>query len=162
MMLTWNILLALIWMACWGETVPSQFFVGFVMGFAILRFSERAGILEKSSYTSRFLCAIGLFFYFLSELWKSNIRVAKDVLRPNPRVTPGIVAVPIDLKNDWAITLLANLITLTPGTLSLDLSRDKKTLYIHTLYLDNSDKEAFVASIRGGFESRIRFLEGSV
>lgn len=107
------------------------------------------------------LKAFELLGYFLIELWKSNLRVAMDVLRSKPILNPAIVAMPVELEKNWAITLLANLITLTPGTLSFDLSADKKTLYIHTLYLDNQDKEAFVSAIKNGFEKRILFLERS-
>lgn len=161
-MLTWNIILAFIWLACWGVMAPQQFLIGFILGFLILRFAEKVGILDDSHYTSRFLCGINLFLFFCMELWKSNLRVAIDILRIKPRMTPAIVAVPVALKTDWAITLMSNLITLTPGTLSLDISRDRKTIFIHTMYLDGEDKEAFVESLRDGFEKRLLVLEGSV
>lgn len=103
-----------------------------------------------------------LFLYFMAELWKSNLRVAVDVLRPHPKFSPALVAVPLCLKKNWSIALLANLVTLTPGTLSLDLSEDRRTLYIHTLYLDGGDVEAFVKTLKEGFEKRIQALEGAV
>jgi multicomponent Na+:H+ antiporter subunit E len=66
---------------------------------------------------------------------------------------PGVVAVPLELQTDAAITLLANLITLTPGTLSLDVSADRRVLYVHTMYLD--DVEQFRREIKEGFERRV-------
>jgi multicomponent Na+:H+ antiporter subunit E len=161
MMLTWNILLAFIWLACWGEMTAGQFIVGFVLGFILLRVSERVGLLEESHYSSRLLGFLELSAYFLKELWNCNIRMARDVLRPQPQMTPAIIEVPIDLKSEWAITVMANLITLTPGTLSLDMSPGNKSIFIHTMYYDNEDREAFVASIKNGFERRLRILEGS-
>lgn len=66
---------------------------------------------------------------------------------------PGIVKVPLDAKSDIEITLLANLISLTPGTLSLDVSNDRKVLYVHAMYI--SDKEKFINDIKQGFERRL-------
>lgn len=96
---------------------------------------------------------IKFIFYFFSELIKANLEVAYEVMTPHYRMTPGIVKVPLDLKSDQGITLLANLITLTPGTLSLDVSDDKKVLYVHSMYI--TDKEKFIKGIKNGFEKRI-------
>jgi len=103
---------------------------------------------------------IELTVFFAKELMRSNLRVALDIVRPHPKLNPAIIAVPVCLKSDWALTLMANLITLTPGTLSLDLSEDRKILYVHTLYFDGDDRVAFVDSIKKGFESRLLLLEG--
>jgi multicomponent Na+:H+ antiporter subunit E len=69
---------------------------------------------------------------------------------------PGIVAIPLDLEGDAAITLLANLVTLTPGALSLDVSPDRTVLYVHTMYMD--DAETFRREIKQGFERRVKEL----
>jgi multicomponent Na+:H+ antiporter subunit E len=79
--------------------------------------------------------------------------VAFDVVTPRNYMKPGIIGIPLDAETDLEITLLANFITLTPGTLSLDVSTDKKTLYIHAMYVE--DKEAFIRSIKDGFERRL-------
>ncbi len=84
------------------------------------------------------------------------MRVAARMLSPNMRLRPGIIAVPLDLERDWQITLLANLITLTPGSLSVDLSEDRRVLFVHLLELD--DPEAARREIKDGFERRIRRL----
>lgn len=99
-----------------------------------------------------------LFFFFPIELVKSNIQVAIAVLTPKKSIKPGIVAVPTDLRTDWGLVMLANSITLTPGTITLDISQDKKTIYVHCLALENP--EAFVQSIRETFEAKIKRLEG--
>ncbi len=99
-----------------------------------------------------------LFIFFPIELVKSNIQVAIAVLTPSKSLKPGIVAVPIDLKTDWGIVMLANSITLTPGTITLDVSKDKKVLYVHCLALENPGE--FVLTIKDTFESKIRKLEG--
>ena len=94
-----------------------------------------------------------LLFFFLGELVLSSVRVAWDVLSPNPRFRPGIVGVPLDAKTDEEITLLACLVTLTPGTLSLDVSEDRKTLYIHAMRVE--DPDTFRKEIKDGFERRV-------
>jgi multicomponent Na+:H+ antiporter subunit E len=94
-----------------------------------------------------------LSLYFFWELIVSNLRIAWDVLRPVKYLSPGVIAVPLDLETDVEITLLSNLITLTPGTIGLDVSDDKRTLYIHAMHL--RDGERVRRSIKEGFERRI-------
>jgi multicomponent Na+:H+ antiporter subunit E len=91
--------------------------------------------------------------FFLREMVVANLRVAHDVLTPRHHMTPGIVAVPLELTSDLQITLLASLITLTPGTLSLHIADDRRTLYVHAMYID--DPEELVRGIKEGFEQRV-------
>ena len=84
---------------------------------------------------------------------KANIQVAIEVVTPTHHMKPGIVSVPLDAKTDVEITFLANLITLTPGTLSLDVSTDRKVLYVHSMYVHN--KQEFIDDIKNGFEKRL-------
>lgn len=100
--------------------------------------------------------AVGLLGYFLWELVLSNLRIARDVVRPQRELAPAVVAIPLDLTSGAQITMLANLITLTPGTLSLDVSSDRKTLYIHAM--SGRDPEAVRQGIKRGFERRIQEL----
>ena len=99
-----------------------------------------------------------LFIFFPIELIKASFQVALIVLFPKNAIRPGIVAVPLELKTDWGIALLANTITLTPGTLSLDVSKDKKTLYIHCIALGNT--KDFVRAVKNDFEKKVLRLEG--
>ncbi|MGK7393469.1 MAG: Na+/H+ antiporter subunit E [Candidatus Cyclobacteriaceae bacterium M3_2C_046] len=98
---------------------------------------------------------IGLIIYYFKELLVASIKVAFDIITPKDYMKPAIIAFPLNAKTDLEITLLANLITLTPGTLSIDVSDDKKILYIHELYVDQSDLEAKKTEIKDGFEKRI-------
>ncbi|GLQ10320.1 Na+/H+ antiporter subunit E [Devosia yakushimensis] len=99
---------------------------------------------------------ISLALLFLYELMVSAIRVAIIVLTPDLKsaLRPAIVAVPLTVKSDAEITLLANLITLTPGTLSVDVSDDRSLLYVHVLTL--STREALIADIASGFETKVK------
>jgi multicomponent Na+:H+ antiporter subunit E len=70
-------------------------------------------------------------------------------------VCPGVVAIPLDARTDAEITMLANLITLTPGSVSLDVSDDKRFLYVHAMYVDGGDVEAYRRSVKEGLERRV-------
>jgi multicomponent Na+:H+ antiporter subunit E len=96
-----------------------------------------------------------LIGFFIKELFISNFRVAYDILTPVQRMTPAIIALPLDAKTDHEIVALATLLTFTPGTLSLKVSADRKTLYIHEMYIPGKDVEALKKKIKDGFEKRI-------
>lgn len=98
-----------------------------------------------------------LLWSFVVELVLSNLAVARVVLRPRLDVRPGIVAYKTQLETDLAITVLANMITLTPGTLTVDVEDDRSTLYIHTLNV--RDPEEVTESIRKAFECHLLKLE---
>jgi multicomponent Na+:H+ antiporter subunit E len=93
--------------------------------------------------------------FYLWQLILSNLRVAHDIMTPTHYMRPGVIAILLDAETDIEITLLANLITLTPGTLSLDLSADRRVLYVHTMYIDNDDVEEARRQIKEGLERRV-------
>lgn len=96
--------------------------------------------------------------FYLRELLLANLRVAHDVLTPRHRMKPGIIAIPLDVKSDLEIISLANLITMTPGTLSLDVSTDRRVLYIHAMYID--DLEGLRSEIKDGLEKKVMEVFG--
>ena len=146
-----NLLLTLIWLALTGTFTFGNFIFGFIISFFILKRATSGSGTAK--YFKMLPKVIAFIFYFLYELLKANFQVAYEVMTPHYNMTPGIVGFPLTVKSDLQITLLANLISLTPGTLSLDVSDDKKVLYIHSMYI--KDRESFILSIRNGFEKRI-------
>lgn len=147
----WNIVLALIWTALTGHFSGLNLFVGFAVGYLVLMFAQRA--VGSPEYVAKVGKVINLVFFFVWELVKSNLRVAYDVITPPLYMKPGVIAIPLDAKTDAEITMLANLITLTPGTLSLDVSTDRRVLYIHAMYIDDPDK--LRREIKNGFERRV-------
>jgi multicomponent Na+:H+ antiporter subunit E len=96
---------------------------------------------------------LSLLLLFVRELILSALKVAWLVLQPKLRVRPAIIAYPLTVTSDAQITLLANMITLTPGTLSVDVSADRKTLYVHAIDLES--KEALIGDVAAGFERKI-------
>ncbi|MBK1879202.1 Na+/H+ antiporter subunit E [Pelagicoccus mobilis] len=95
-----------------------------------------------------------LLTFFLKEVLVSNLKVARDVLSPSMDVIPGIVSVQVGQLTDRQRFALANMITMTPGTLSLEFSSDKRTLFLHTLYLRSSN--TLQEEITNQYERRIR------
>ena len=146
-----NILLAIAWGGVTGSFQPVNLAFGFVLGaLALSIIQEQVGSVGYISRMYRIALLLGSFVY---ELMQSATRVAILVLKPNMNLKPGILAYPLKVDRDLEITVLANLITLTPGTLSVDVSEDRKTLYIHAL--DCSDPDEIRQSIANGFERRV-------
>jgi multicomponent Na+:H+ antiporter subunit E len=148
-----NIFLALVWMALTGTFTFANFVVGFAISSLTMWLVGSRGEAAFIVYISRVFRFAGLFFFFLWELLIANLRVAYEVLTPGYQMRAAIIAIPLDAKSDLEITVLANLITLTPGTLSLDVSRDRKILYIHAMHVHDVDK--FRNDIKARFERRV-------
>jgi multicomponent Na+:H+ antiporter subunit E len=146
-----NILLTFIWVALTGNFVFANYLFGFLLSFSMLWLITSG--TRDAKYFRILPKVITFLIFFLYELVKANLQVAYEVMTPNYNMTPGIVKVPLDAKTNLEITFLANLISLTPGTLSLDVSDDKKVLYVHSMYI--TSKESFIRSIKNGFEKRI-------
>lgn len=148
-MLLLNILLAIAWSALTGQFGPADLLFGFVLGYLILW--PLRGWLRGERYYAKVPRVLRFIVYVIWEIILANLNVAKAVLlTPKERLRPGIVAVPLDIRSDAEITMLANLITLTPGTLSLDVSDDRQCLYVHAL--DVGDPQQFRRNIKDGFE----------
>lgn len=149
----WNLLLALTWAVATGEFTVSNLVIGLVIGYVILIFSQRA--LGSSPYLQKVPQVARFAVYYVGQIILSNLRVAYDIVTPTHYMKPCVIAIPLDAKTDAEITLLSNLITLTPGTLTLDLSADRKTLYVHTMYMVDDDVEKTRKEIKRGLERRV-------
>ena len=148
-----NILLAVAWAAVTGRFTLSSLLIGFGLGFLVLFATRR--VVGSSNYGVKVRQAVGLAGFFVWNLVLANLRVALEVLTPPHLMRPGVIGIPLDAQTDAEITLLANLISLTPGTLSLDVSADRRTLYIHAMYIPGGDLEAVRRQIKNGFERRV-------
>lgn len=146
-----NLLITFAWVGLSQDFSPLNLFIGFFAGYFFLmivswNFSDR-------KYFEKLPRLVQFIVFYIYELIRSNIEVAWDVLTPNDLSKPAIVRIPLSLKSDFQIALLMNLITFTPGSLSVDLSKDKKFLYVHGMFVKN--KSEFVKMIKDGFEKRI-------
>ena len=159
--LSWSLVFAVVWVAVTGAFTLQNLALGFAFGASSLliirghpSLESKAGGPWRLPSIKRLVRIGSLIRLFLYELMMSAIKVAGLVLRPDMNLKSGIFAYETALTKDSHITLLANLITLTPGTLTVDVSADKSTLYIHAV--DCSDIEATRTDIRNGFERKIR------
>jgi len=149
-----NILLMLMWVFLTGSYELSSFTFGFIIGFFIMWIigTQTGG----NKYVKIIPRIVSFILYFLYSVVVANLEVAYEIMTPGLNVTPGIIKIPLDVETNAEISLLANLITLTPGTLSIDVSDDKKVLYVHTMYVQDKDK--FIKDIKDGFERRILLI----
>jgi multicomponent Na+:H+ antiporter subunit E len=146
----WSLVLGIVWVGMTATVTVSNLLAGYGVAAVVLLFLRRGA---RRSPLGRLWPMTRLALYFAWELVVANLRVAYDVATPHYRMRPGVVGIPLDATTDLEITLLANLITLTPGTLSLDVSEDRRTLYVHAMYVP--DRDRFVRSIKDGFERRL-------
>lgn len=109
----------------------------------------------NKAYFRVFKAVIDLLFYFIKELIISNFTIIYFILSPGLKFKPAILELPLSLNSDFSIAILANLITLTPGTITLEVSKDKKFLYFHTVNVPRNDLKQAKEKIKNGFEKRI-------
>jgi len=152
-----NFSIAIVWMLLNTSFKASTFIIGYLIGMIAIVIMRR--YFKDKLYIYRIWALIKLNLIFFRELLLSNIDVLKIVLRPKMDIKPSVFAYPTDLEHDWEITLLSNLITLTPGTLVLHVSDDQRTLYIHAIDVENVDEE--IDSIKNSFEKAIKEVEFS-
>jgi multicomponent Na+:H+ antiporter subunit E len=146
-----NLIIAFVWMFLQNSWNAVTLLSGYLIGLALLYLLR--GFLSKPFYLKKVLAIISLFLLFLKELILSTVTVTKQIVRPKLNIQPGIFAYKTELKTDWEITTLACLITLTPGTLSLDVSMGGDIIYIHAM--DIPDAKEAVEQIKNTFEKAI-------
>jgi multicomponent Na+:H+ antiporter subunit E len=156
-MLLGSILLAIAWAALQGQISLGNLLSGYLVGYAILALLARGGVMP-ATLASRTAHAIGLAAFFAWELLLANFRVAADVLRGD-RMAPAVVGIPLDVTSDGEILLLSMLINITPGSVTIDLSEDRRTLYVHVMHMTSAADTR--REIKDGFERRVKLVFGS-
>jgi multicomponent Na+:H+ antiporter subunit E len=147
-----NGVLAFAWALVTGSFSLLNLVIGFVLAFIALYIPRQ--MWGEVRYFQRVGYIVRLFYVFVYELIISGVAVARRVFEPQLSFRSGILAIPLDTRNDFEVMLFANMISLTPGTLSLDVSDDRKTLYVHTL--NCTDLAAEKQSMKDAFERNIR------
>lgn len=135
----WNLLLALMWVVLTGDLGGMNLLFGLFIGYLVLGVMQRQ-MPSLRGYTRRLPRLIRFVGFFIKELIVANLQVAFDIVTPVWHMKPGVIAMPLEAKSELEITMVANLISLTPGTLSLDVSDDRRVLYIHAMFLDNEQE----------------------
>ncbi len=146
-----NLAFAAVFAVLLGTGRITDFFLGFGLGYAALWFTKP--LYPDTRYFKKFPKTLNLTGFFLKELAISNLKVLWDVITPAHINRPGIIGVPLDARTDIEIFLVANLLSLTPGTLSIDLSEDRTTLFVHVMFLDDVNQAR--QEIKAGLERRV-------
>ena len=146
-----NLVLAVGWAALIGSFTLQSLLVGFGIGYLALWVTRP--LFGETPYFERVWRVLRLGLLFVYELIVSSVQVVWDVITPTHRSRPGIVAMPLSARGDGEILLVAGLISLTPGTLSLDVSEDRTTLYLHAMFVD--DPDALRQELKQGMERRV-------
>ncbi|MEM8788211.1 MAG: Na+/H+ antiporter subunit E [Pseudomonadota bacterium] len=144
-----NMFLAAAWAIFFGGFTWLTVLSGFAVGYgALWLLQPLTGV--RSTYFKRVWYWLKLLVMFHYELLVSSVQVLWDIVTPTHRARPAILEMPLDTKTDTGILLVTNLISLTPGTLSLDVSDDRKTLKIHAMFAD--DPEEVCRALKSGME----------
>ncbi len=152
--------LLLFWLMLNGTMAIDSLIIGILVSFSItLLFCSGLSFFTEFRATPQALIA-GLFYYayFFKELVKSNFKLAVIVLSPSLPIKPGIVKVRTKLKSKMGRLMLANSITLTPGTLTVEL--EGEWIYVHCVTVNSTEIEEATAQIVAGFESYLEVMYG--
>lgn len=149
-------MLALFWLWLNNTVAPGHVLLGALLGWALPLFSRR--FWPEHERVSRPWRLLTLGLVVAADVVTANLRVARAVLGPVGQLRPGFARVPLDVRSDIGIAVLANTVTLTPGTLSADLSADRRELVVH--YLDERDPAQLVSEIKSRYEQPIREVFG--
>lgn len=133
-----NLILALIWTLMQEEFTLGNLAIGFVFGYALLWYLQP--LIGRSMYYTKVVQATRFLAFFIKELIMANLRVAWHVVTPSSFFKPGIIAVPLEPQSDFEVTLLANILTLTPGSFSVDISSDRRVLFVHVMDIEDADR----------------------
>lgn len=135
----WNVTLALAWVALSGSFTGWNLLAGLFFSYLALMVLQRH-VPALKGYSRRLPRLLSFTLFFLKELSKANFRVAYDVATPVWHMKPGVIGYELEADTDTEIMLLSSFISLTPGTLSLDVSDDRRVLYIHAMFLQDEEQ----------------------
>ena len=149
-----NLLLTGLWILVTADASPLNAAMGFVIGYALLAWLWPRAM--GRSYIRKLPAAIVFTFYITWAVIRSSVAVASAVLFARPKIEPAFLHLSLEDLSDAEITLLANLITLTPGTVAVDLTEDRSEMILHVMFAH--DPEAVRKDIKQNFERPIRNL----
>ena len=147
-----NIFIALLWMFLNDTWSILSLFTGYLVGLVVILSMRK--FFPTRFYIITLFAVVKLFFVFIRELISSSVLVIRQILRPKLNITPGIFTMKTELEGEWEITLLALLLSLTPGSVVLEVSPDNKTFYIHAMDIPASSNAVLQA--KDSFEKAIR------
>ena len=136
-----SVMLSILWCMLHNEFTPQNLVVGFFLGLILslaLKGTIRWELKSKDVFNiKKIYNLVNYLLHLIMEIIVANFNVTKIILNPKAKITPGIVAVPTEAQGDLHVTTFANSITLTPGTISMIVSKDQSTIYVHILDVEN-------------------------
>lgn len=154
----WSVALAAMWLSLNGSASAGHALLALLLGLGLPYATRRFWPARPAARAPlrRFGRWVAFVLLVLGDVVVANLQVARAVLGPVRRLAPGFAEVPVDLADERAVVVLAHTITLTPGTLSVDVAPDRRTITIHAL--DMPDPAAAVREIKSRYERRIAEL----
>ncbi len=146
-----NLLLAAVYVMLMRDTSGVNIAIGFIIGYVVLAIYGMA--IGTTDYSRKLIRLIRFGFWFMWILTKANLQIMWEIITPGMHQTPRILRYPVSHLNEIQITTLANAITLTPGTLVVDVSDDHAFLYVHCMYA--KDRESAICEL-DELEHRLR------
>ena len=150
------LMLTTVWLLLTNSYTFGNLLLAFILAYSIPVLVS--GMQTHQRRVLKPLKAAKYLFVMLWDIFVSNMIVAKQVLGPMDALNPGFLAIPLDIEEPLPITLLASTISLTPGTVSTEISEDQKTLYVHALHVDN--ERAMIAEIKERYETPLKEIFG--
>lgn len=147
-----SVAVLVLWLLLVADFGPGQLVLGVVLAIALPLFADM--LKPERAHFGRLLTALRLGGVVFVDIVRSNIEVARLILGPEHAITPGFVQVPLELGNIHGITTLASIITLTPGTVSAELSEDRGHLLVHCFNLEDADQA--IANIKSRYERPLK------
>jgi len=147
-----SVFLLLLWLLLNNSAAPGQILLGALLGILIPLFTRRFWP-ERLVFANPVLI-LRFTGLVLRDIILANFAVARVVLGPQQAIQPAFVRVPLDIQGDFPITLLASVVSLTPGTVSAEIDVERRCLLVHALSVD--DTQALVQEIKTRYEAPIK------
>lgn len=147
-----SLLLLLVWLLLNNTLAPGHLLLGTLLALVIPLLC--APLQTPQPSVRRPLLALRYILRVLGDIVVANLEVARLVLGPMRKLQPAFVAVPLDLAEAFPQTVLASTVSLTPGTVSAELSEDRRWLYVHALHL--TDEQALIDTIKSRYEAPLK------
>lgn len=147
-----SLLLFVVWLLLNNTIAPGHLVLATFLAIAIPLITS--GMQDPQPSFRKPFAIVRYVFRVIGDIIAANFEVAFLVIGPNKRLKPAFVAIPIEIQHELPITILASTVSLTPGTVSAEISEDKKWLYVHVLNLTN--KEALIESVKQRYERPLK------
>jgi multicomponent K+:H+ antiporter subunit E len=147
-----SVLLFFAWLMLNGSVSAGQIALGAGLAFVVPWFTER--LRPERPSLKRWRVGLRLGAVVLKDIVLSSIELARRILGPQAAIRPRFIWIPLDIRDPHGIVALAGIVTMTPGTLSCDLSDDRRHLLIHAFNVD--DEAALIADIKARYEAPLR------